>query len=321
MATTTDIRCVLAALAICLLAFAGCGEAKPVELGPGAVETGDPAATFAPVVLFDRSERWPPVSADWFLDRSALWFAEDDGCPDRKVAVGRELAHQRNPEIDWTFKPGLGSGNPRYPRYTYDAGCELQLATKVYAADRTRPFDRERPRGLHSGEGFYLDLMDWARAEAPPLDAMPAYVDRRARGTTVTLAYWTLHAMNAPPGRRGALHEGDWERVDVILRRGEPGDRRYEPRAVRLTSPTGIAVVPWQRLRLANGTHPVLKSALGSHIVTPATSRGRCAGCVRWHTGRRLERLRSRPWYGFGGAWGDLGPTDATTGPLGPGAG
>ncbi|MDP9134021.1 MAG: hypothetical protein M3N56_04240, partial [Actinomycetota bacterium] len=43
-----------------------------------------------------------------------------------------------------------------------------------------------------------------------------------------------------------------------------------------------------------------------------------CGDCVPWETWRSLSDARKELWYGFGGAWGQVGSTSTTTGPLGP---
>lgn len=37
-----------------------------------------------------------------------------------------------------------------------------------------------------------------------------------------------------------------------------------------------------------------------------------------WDTWPRLVNVRDQPWYGYGGAWGEVGAIDDTTGPMGP---
>jgi hypothetical protein len=140
-------------------------------------------------------------------------------------------------------------------------------------------------------------------------------------------------------------HEGDWERVDVLL---QGAGRRWKPVAVRLFDPDGSSrEVPWGKLRRraaihstegGERTHPVLFAALGTHTLyaRPDTRVNRevdlaervahtrdvthppCRACPRWETRLPGFSLESQYWYGFGGAWGERGPTSLTTGPLGP---
>jgi hypothetical protein len=268
------------------------------------------------------------MSARWFIERSAFWFAEDGGCADRKIAVGHTLPEQRNEEIDWIFPRGLGGlASSPYYRNPYDAKCELDFDLRFDADQLTRPHDPgPRVEGVRPGEGYYLDLVDAARPGPDPTPATrgragsvsaPVYAERTDEGDGgVRLTYWMLFGMDGMPGDAGA-REGDWERVDVLL--SEAGDDRYEPLAVQVAGDEGRLVErPWVVARLAGDTHPVVRLARATHAATVLGRGARCAACMRWEAWRSLADARAQRWYGFGGAWGDVGATDATTGPLGP---
>jgi hypothetical protein len=319
VATAVAVVCGVAAAA----SGAGCGGSAA-----GTVATDDPAAAFAPLVLLDPGERQLPVGARWFVDRSVLRFAEDQGCGDLKIAVGRRLAAQHTAIHDWIYVDDIGT-SPVYWRNASDARCEPIYGRKFFANQLTRPHHpRGRPAGLRPGEGFYLDLVDSARGggAADALDRVPAYVQRRTTevdgepGTLLT--YWLLFGMSEPAPSEGTpAREGDWERVEVALR-GSEGE--YEPVSVRLVDGDGHPAhsLPWAGLpRRASkegtaATHPVVIAARGDHSLSAASRP--CADCLRWRTWRSLEPATGQLWYGFGGAWGEPGPTDATTGPLGP---
>ncbi|MEX1141497.1 MAG: hypothetical protein WEB79_04215 [Thermoleophilaceae bacterium] len=324
------VRGVLARAAAVALACGGaltggCG-------GADTVTTDDPAVTFAPLVRIAADERHSPVSADWFIARSALWFA-DERCGHRKVAVGVARAAERTDATDWLYDFGLGRG-PAYFRSPYEPGsCDDHSELKIYANQHTRPYDRlDRPPGLEPADGFFLDLRDSARngqRGATEGDAgggtvrVPAYVERHSEqidgADGLRLTYWLLFSMHAPPDPEAARHEGDWERVDVLLRAGGR-DGEYEPWMVRLRAGEGeLRDVAWDRLDLAggDGAHVLLETARGGHELAPAR-RGSCAGCVEWPTWKRLLSAPGQRWYGFGGAWGELGRGAGTTGPLGP---
>ncbi len=100
--------------------------------------------------------------------------------------------------------------------------------------------------------------------------------------------------------------------------------------------------VPWTDARKApdetgRSTHPRAYVAKGSHatyrragrFVQVLVLRGveairkvddarACPECPLWFTWQRLVRATSEPWYGFGGAWGQVGAASDFTGPLGP---
>ncbi|HEX2161176.1 MAG TPA: hypothetical protein VHF88_05065 [Thermoleophilaceae bacterium] len=343
-----------ALIVCCALVAGGCGD----DSSAGGVQTADPARTFAPIVHLHPDERLMPADPLWFIARSALWFGDDGGCRNQKISVGKRLAGQQNAYIDWTFVTGLGHG-PAYWREALLADCETDReAYRYYANQRTRPHDDGpgRAPGLRLGEGYYLDLMDWAR-EGDAVQRtggrrrvpVPVYYQSRPAEIDgepgLRLTYWLMFAMNEQPAARGRgdamTHEGDWERVEVRLR-GDDGE--YEPVAVRLSTPgERTRELPWSAVRRVVAgagarTHPVLLAARGSHTLYARPGRqrrqveledgkaveavdvaaGPCDACASWPTWQALEEARRQPWYGFGGAWGDRGPSDLTTGPLGP---
>jgi hypothetical protein len=298
---------------------------------PGEVHTRDLATTFAPRILVDRDEPYRPMGVQWFLDRSALAFAEDQGCADRKIAVGRRLGAQQNEIIDWLFVSGLGQRDENsYMRIPYDADCELDVGGDIAAKELTRPYQLAgRPRSLRLGEGYFLDLMDWARPGPPPdaLPVTPAYFDARRERVDgqpgLRIAYWLLFGMSEPRDADGQAlasrsHEGDWERVDVLLR-GRSG--AYEPRSLEVPATDGRRRVElrWPDLRRVRGasgvaSHPVLRAERGGHTLVAIS----CRACRPWDTWNRLRDASPHYWYGFGGAWGEVGVSNGTTGPLGP---
>jgi hypothetical protein len=263
------------------------------------------------------------MSARWFIERSVLWFAEDGGCPDRKVAVGRTLPEQRSADrsdIDWIYPVALGTGDLAYFRNPHDDRCELEWEVRYRADQLTRPRDGSgaRAEGLRPGEGFYLDLVDEARTGPDTLGDTPVYWERRDEGDgQVRLTYWMLFGMSDdPPGVRGSGHEGDWERFDVLL--AHDGEDHYAPRAVQLDAgaeePREIAWNEFAR----RGRHPAVRVARGHHRLSPSRPGEACGDCVRWRTWETLLDAGRQHWHGFGGAWGEPGATEATTGPLGP---
>lgn len=328
---------VIAGMAVSLLGMASAGCGSDSE----AVETRDPELTFAPMVQLDPEERWYPMGARWFLDRSVLEFATDQGCGDFEVAVGRTLEERQNEVTQFIVIGWLGKYRPGYERYPTAASCEIDGSRDFYSVQHTRPFDTEdRPRGLPRTEGWYIDLVDEARpgprdtrsdGARKLLKRVPAYVERVQEEVDgeagARLTYWLLYGMNEPHGSEGVdrdtPHEGDWERVDVLLKRDD--DDSYEPVGVRLYADgRQQREVPWDALGTVAGddgpdkTHPVLSAARGSHELSAGSSAGRCSGCPRWHLWDRVRDLRDQLWYGFGGAWGEVGSDSATTGPLGP---
>lgn len=337
------LRAVLAASSLVLagLAAGGCGS------DDGAIETADPLGAFAPLVQLAPDEELMPVDPAWFIDRSVLWWSSNLGCPDRKVAVGESLEAQPNENgVVERIVPAKLGRDPAYSRES-TSDCKYDGIDRYYANERNRPYEWKDESERHQfplpqTEGFYLDLADrYQRGPAPvasngrrilvrdvPIHAsqQPDEIDGEPalRGS-----YWALFAKeevsNPPPPPNPYhledSHEGDWERVDVLLR--DEGDDNYVPVGVQLGGPKS-RLLPWDALSVASGssseleTHPVLTSARGVHTLSAQKAGDDCSRCARWLTWRKLADIREQPWYGFGGAWGDKGPVPEQTGPIGP---
>lgn len=314
-----------ALLACGVIAATGCGSDRQ------GVETRDPERTFAPLVRLDPKEKWLPMGAGWLINRSALWFAQDGACRDNKIAVGRKLQAQWTGAVNWIFPAGMGEGPYAYKRDSYGATCRDRRPYIFFANQKTRPNDaEERVKGLGLTGGYYLDVMDWARGGQPLQEgrvAAPAYVERHAEDVDgepgLRLTYWLLYGMNEPHGPGGPIdrltHEGDWERIDVLLQDGDDPDE-HVPVAVRLHDGGAQRDVPWESVRRGGpgSAHPVMSAARGDHTLSATTRGGDCARCPQWRTWTELADARKQPWYGFGGAWGKPGATEETTGPVGP---
>ena len=118
----------LTAIAAAGLPAAGCGSDSR-----DGIETRSPERTFAPLVQLSPDERSLPIGARWFLERSVLWFADDQGCADRKIAVGRELEEQQNAVVDWLYVYGLGTGagpTTRIAAWVATTGC-TRISTRA----------------------------------------------------------------------------------------------------------------------------------------------------------------------------------------------
>lgn len=315
--------------ATCALLVSGCGDDDASnaasESSPAAVETANPEQTFAPLVEMAYGAPSRPMSARWFIERSLLGIAEDRGCEDRRIAVGHLLPEQQDSVTDWIYIKSLGRG-PHYYRNPLGPDCELAHGAQFYTDQLTRPHDpgSARPKAARPAVGFFLDLEDSAREGPGTLGQTPVYYERRDEGDSrVRLTYWMLYGVHTPSDLDSSpAHEGDWERVDVLLR--EAGENRYQPEAVQLgldngdIDPDALRERAWDTLAFYDKTHPRLLSDSQSHYLSPSSLDGDCSACIQWHTWEVLRDAPKQPWYGFGGAWGEVGPSDATTGPLGP---
>lgn len=327
---------------------------------PQAITTADPVTAFAPLVHLHSAEKLMPMSADAFLKNSWLAWAHDGGCDDW-VPDGSHRERPKDAAADrGAFDHTRLAGPAAYEHVGTDADCDEVKAPVFGANEHTRPFDtRERPRGLEAQEGFYLDLDDARRSGTAKVEMqgaqavlapMPVYYERLADKVdgqpALRITYWTFYGLSQPPGSqpgtRFLVHEGDWERVSVLLKLGEnQGD--YLPISVRYHAHDGSRDVPWAAVKRvgtggsSDSTHPVVFSAVGSHAsywragsyenVFVAAGRRRfavfdraiaCSKCPHWRTWESLLDAKTQRWHGYGGAWGNVGSDPGFTGPLGP---
>jgi hypothetical protein len=345
---------------IAALAAGACGGSSSAdeEERVAPVRTSDPAVAFAPLVHLHSAERWFPVSAKEFIDQSMLSWAVEN-CSDAKLAIGgprRRL--RRDPQEVPTIDPELLGHPPGYRHRPLDSTCFERRPQSYSTVEHTRPYDADRPAGLPASDGFYLDLLSDRHGGRPPerrggqraMRDVPVYVERQServgRRPGLRLTYWMLFADTVPPGLSYDVanlfaHEGDWERVSVLLRRD--GERRYQPISMRFHVHGRGRDVPWAELERVSApagrqaSHPVVYAARGTHAPYPdaGTARPRlraagrayaiydlraepCADCPRWPTWDLVLDAPAQGWYGYGGAWGQVFEGPGTSGSLGP---
>jgi hypothetical protein len=348
----------LIALALAL-ALAGCGASEQATEPVRAAKTSSPATTFAPLVQLDAREKWRPMSTEQFLRSSSLEWTGGP-CPlEANLAAGPNSSRTTGegaPPLDAGRLGGPGSYSYRPRR----ADCRGTGSRSYSTADHTRPHDSGRAASLADDEGFNLDLLTSVYGgdqrttrdgDDVLVEGVPAYYAREQAqvdgGPGLRLTYWLLYGREElfqPNGDLVRHHEGDWERIDVLVRRSGSGDR-YLPVAVRLHVVDGrTQTVPWQQLERAASdadapaTHPVIFAARASH--TPYARPGQferrvrssyddrwkrvreqapsCPDCLGWRTWAQLRPVRKQPWYGYGGGWGANSSTADAAGPLGP---
>lgn len=297
-----------------LLAGVAVGAAAgAVTLAPGAsADTPAPAAVaaaavpatvrqYAPFVYLAPGERFAPLSARKFIRQSSLSWAHDSSCGDTEVAPRRTVDGTR-----------LGSGG--YQNQIADSLC-IEHGDQHRSNELTRP--RQGGKGdVPEDEGFFLNFPNRLRERTGT--GAPAYYEYVPRSF---VTYWFFSAFNdAPEGTNIFDHEGDWERISVRL------DDDDHAVTVAYYAHTGYCTRPWSEAGRHLG-HPLAYSARGTHATYPwlgtypiagglaTDTTGRGAG---WATYNRLRNARTQGWYGYGGAWGEVGEGSDSTGPLGP---
>ena len=333
-----------------------------------------PERAVAPLLHLHDDDPYRPVSARFFLDRSQLRWADRDNCrfEDPFIAQGLKVTgDDSRPGLDPLLELRLGSTVDQPGPYPFSAGCGSDRKGTFYADNFTRPnAERESPP---EHQGFYLDISGLELQEGSieetggraTFNGAPAYFEKvpgwlpgqrpDAEPKGMRIIFWFLYTNSVPPapGPLGSkiAHEGDWERISVLLEPHWQGRSLefFTPVSARFHAHEGSVDVPWDELELEGRTHPVAYSAVGSHATYPApgihestAKLGKrdaiteddeaiaCGDCPQWRTWREhftlpasgrvvpLLNARLQPWYGFGGAWGRVGPDSGRTGPLGP---
>ena len=250
---------------------------------PAPVATTDPVTTFAPLAFIHSDENVPPTSVDYFLQHAWLMWSEAGKRPDYVFALGRNVPPRQRKAADLAGTVDLA----RLKRggYSYRvAGAQCDKTGPICkSTDFTRPFSLGgRPPGLGRTEGFYLDLDDAYRHPKPStsrrsgqlvLSGVPVYFERHAEGSGERITYWFFYPLSLPPGVRHIgdflSHEGDWERMSILVRHG-PGAGRWTPVSARFHEHDTHTDLPWADVRKAPGadgvaTHPVAYIGRGSH--------------------------------------------------------
>jgi hypothetical protein len=258
-------------------------------------------ARYAPLVYLAPGEAYTPMSASTFVAQSSLSWARDTGCPDATVAERTHVDVQR-----------LGSGG--YQHQIADALC-VDHGVQHLSDELTRP--RQSGKGsVPEGEGFFLNFPNTQRAGQGT--SAPVFYEYSAHKY---VTYWFFYGFNDAPAPINSFdHEGDWERISVQL------DAQDSAVTVAYYEHDGYCTLPWSQAGQQGG-HPLAYSARGTHatyaragsfpiaggLATDTTGRG--AG---WETYLSLADARAQGWYGYGGAWGEVGEGSDSTGPLGP---
>jgi hypothetical protein len=307
------VLAVAAAAMVLTSSAAGAPGPRPGAVAPNASARVARALAerYAPLLRLHSGEQWGLMRAPEFLAHASLRW--------RRVVIARE----------GTVRAArLGARCARA-----HGGCYHHAGLR--ASDLSRPGSADAP-------GFVLDLDDAFYAGSR--GSVPLYDDVRVTRRGVAITYWAFYGYDRPPLDLGPstpperveefstqlAHEGDWERVVVLL------SPSLAPRGVRYHQHNGSHFVPWAevpRVGGAGGRHPVVYVARGTHASYSAPGETRlglapqaCLVDERDAGGRAVESwrpggllpVRTRAWYGFGGAWGRSGSIAATTGPLGP---
>lgn len=276
----------------------------------------DVVVQHAPLVWLAEGEDHRPGSAEEFLDAAKLIWA-NDFCDDTELAPEGEI------DVDkLTTTNGYRHHATERPSKT-SARC-VDTAPEWDTLDSTRPFDKA-PEGPPGRQGFAVDADNDLHEGTPLTDgASPAPVYWQYREHEF-IYYWFFYPYN-DAFAKGFDHEGDWERVSIRL------DDADEPQRIVYSGHGHTCYRPWPD-DTADG-HPVVYSADGTHASYATADRhllkhvkvkGRqlpvwdhTSEGAQWRTWKHLTDTDRSAWFGYAGAWGEVGLTTDQTGPAGP---
>jgi hypothetical protein len=283
-------------------ATAKAASAKAASAKSSKLTIQEATARYAPLVYLAPGETHGPSNASQFIANSSLRWSHDSGRSDHEIAARGRVDEHR-----------LGHGGYQHQVEGVFGGHH---GDQIHSDQNVRPKDGSGDGG---NEGFFLDL-DNSKHESLGSTSAPMYYEA-VDGRFIT--FWFFYAYNAGPLPGGFdNHEGDWERISVKLddnnrathvayyqHNGPPEEKKWKD-------------VPKQ------GSHPIVYSAKGSHasyatsgshglgpggVVKDQTGKGQ-----QWRTWQHMQNARAQDWYGYGGAWGEVGNYKDTTGPQGP---
>jgi hypothetical protein len=317
------------------------------EADPIAPPVPETVAKYAPVVYLHSQDDYRPDSPTKFVNNSSLWWFHEGGCNPHNVAELHSIEPQRLGSSNETDVVPY-SDNPVFPTVNgFDCTSNSQITFTT--RNLTRPYDDGRSlynafwyNAFYEREGFYLDLDDGdpqdelrGGIESGPVifPGAPVFYEYVPH---LYVTYWFFYPYDKfeIPALPNQHHEGDWERISIQLNANET------PTNVFYYAHENGEFAPWLAVDKFDGTHPVVYSAKGSHAsylkqgeqeklqcfltlcAHDSTDRG-----PRWSTWNDLRKVEAQPWYGFGGAWGQVDAINTPggsfygkyfTGPLGP---
>lgn len=269
----------------------------------------DRVLRYAPLLRFSRQETHYPIDPALFVSRSRLrrlaWSTASYHGYWNSATRGWDVTGPSSP-------PPAQAVNPELNRAC--AAMQLEAPSQPGSRRNRRPND---PANLWGGgrAGYALEL---TQAFARDLKGVPGAApfllfDRYRRegpsGCWDVITYWFFYALNP----HVIAHEGDWEPVTVVV------DEEGRGAALRMDAADGSLLQNFEGLELAEDTHPVIYVEAGSHRARsqPESLEGAAGAPLRtWRL--TPHALQEMPWSCYDGAWGRVGATEATTGPLGP---
>jgi hypothetical protein len=277
------------------------------------------AREFAPLLCFRDDERHLPGSPDEFRRNARFRESNFDGSRDRGW----------NRSLD-TWVAGNQHGaewlDVRWGTVTREIAAVTGRPRDTLPPDRdvTRPRDSRNHWGEGSTRGFFLELAEgFGRARSgsagPPLPIYYDLVDYRDAdgGEWKALSYWFFFVFNWNVLAL-AQHEGDWEHITLYFSPPAFADGGRPELIFYASHNDGFLVSGLSPSQYAEDRHPIVYVHPNGHPSYPIVpDPGRYDR--RWRTWEHdVLPLDEQEWARYDGAWGEVGETVHTTGPLGP---
>jgi hypothetical protein len=214
------------------------------------------AEKFAPVVYHSSAESNYPTNVDWFLQKTALRFYDDE-CDFLEGGDLDRLIQDKPTQTQLL----LGA---------YTGGCG---ASDTVYSNGTRSYRKQRTFYLADvADNFKVGSIGDSRQWTTYVHAY-----RNSLGG-VTIQYWRFYA--ADNGKDPVVgifggHGGDWEGIHVVL------DDCLRPVQARLMGHTGIEEKNWSDMQKdSSGTHPLVFSEVGGHATHNNGDEIKANGCT-----------------------------------------
>src|SRR3990167_8284885 len=297
------------------------------------------AILYAPQVRIASNDPWNPVSAEWFLQSSELYFSTILNC-DRKRFWKRD--HKPLRLLVEPTANTISEQSVNFDHQDYYSGSENKC-TRFYLKLKSKK--------------FYFGMNNEDVTEG----RVPVYVHILHKENHTELQYFFFHAFNGHimdcfPA--AGIHEGDWEHITIrvnnkiadilptipeneyvpilkeniigifFARHGHEGRWYFEENSPLENKNDGFSF-------FENTAHPIVYSGKGGHASYAAPGRQRRfvprglplfvlddytndVG-VWWDCWRNVEILDNQPWLFFSGEWGDKASQYfSNDGPIGP---
>lgn len=272
---------------------------------------------YAPLVLLHSGEEHLPSRPDYFRESCRFRLSRsgrDEGW--NKTRGAWEKGDQHGPDYhDVSWNQIVKQSNDILAR---DGGRDRPREVSL------RPRDDRNLYGKGSQRGLFLQRAKRLHDEFSGIQPTPAneiiapvFVDTlyNQRLGTVRVLFWFFYELNH--WKFMITHEGDWEHITLVFGADE-FENEGEPMCIFFAQHNGGVPVGFGNINKTGETHPIIYvhkhgHPCHSHI---ENSQEYTRSWKTWESDWVF--IPKAEWRDFAGAWGEIGETKHTTGPLGP---